>query len=787
MRFRSILATILFPVLVLALFTGPASAQKIHIAFLWHMHQPIYYPGETIVETEAANHYDYSVYDIHTTRTGPYTWWPADAVQMGINAGMDHFGAQVSFTGSLVENLNALENAGVAFSNWHTPWNQMSTTYTALGNPRIDMVGFGYFHPLMGLLWDSDTAMQIANHRALDLQEFDGGSSNGIFPPENAFSIEMIPALVDQGLDWVLVDNIHFDRACQGYPWTSGGSVVEPNASEVRNPNPGDWLAMDGLWAPTQVSAQWGHQPHYVEHVDPVTNQTRRIIAVPASRYLGNEDGRGGFGALQYDYVMSQLEPYNTDPAHPILVVLHHDGDNHGGGTDSYYHNNFQAFVNWLAANDDRFECTTIEDYLERFPPAQNDIIHVEPGSWAGADAGDPEFKKWLGDPYQGYSPDINSWGVITAAKHIVTAAWLNASGNADVQQAARYLHMGQASDYWYWDGSQGGIWDTHPTRAANLAIPLAQPYAANADLGPTIFLPQREPYNPGATEWDLQQPAAFDVWTYAYDLDGIASVELLVRVDADGVNDPSTHANETYIGGPGVSAWRSLPMAASWIEPQTNDDPLAKAYEYRRTVPGIASNRLLDYYVKATDTQGHVTRSPIQHVYVGPYGGGGGGGGWVIDGTLDDDARLLYQSGEFSLWGGIRGDSLYVAATAAPELGEDVFIVIAEQPGALQDAMWAKAGQVAAWDLFIGNESTNNWSGPFDNQSDIQTASGTVVEALIRMSEEWPGGVDGLYFFAATYETPDGGSLTGQLPTANNDNTVPSSEWGYRGFSRLR
>jgi Glycosyl hydrolase family 57 len=783
MRIRSI-----FLVLIsVFLLTGIAPAQKIHIAFLWHMHQPNYFPGETIIETEAANHYDYSIYEIHTTRNGPYTTWPADAVQMGIDAGMPHFGAQVSFTGSLVENLNELENEGVAFSNWHQSWNQMSTATTTLGNPRIDMVGFGYFHPLMGLLWSSDIEGQITRHRLQDAQEFDGDYSNGIFPPENAFSPLMIPSLVDQGLDWVLVDNIHFDRACVGYPWNNGGSVVEVNASEVQNPNPGDWVALNGLWAPTQVSAQWGHQPHWVEHVDPATGQTSRIIAVPASRYLGNEDGRGGFGALQYDLVMSQLEPFNTDPDHPILVVLHHDGDNHGGGTDSYYHNNFQAFVNWLAANDTRFECTTIEDYLERFPPDQNDVIHVEPGSWAGADAGDPEFKKWLGDPWQGYSPDINSWGVITAAKHIVNSAWALASNNADVREAARYLHMGEASDYWYWDGAQDGIWDTHPTRAANLAVPLALPYANQSNAAPTIFLPQREPYNPGATEWGDQQSASFDVWTYVYDLDGLESVQLMIRADGDGINDPNTTANETYSGGAGVGNWQTLPMNAIWIEPQTNEAPLHKAHEYRATVPGIANNHLLDYYVRAEDENGTVSRSPIQHVYVGPFGGGGGGNGWLIDGVLDDGARLLYEQGEFALWGGLRGDSLYVAATAAPILGEDVFIVISELPGPMQGAMWAKAGQVAGWDLFIGNESTNNWSGPFDNQSVVETASGSVVEAMIHISQEWPDGLDGLYFFAAIYETPDGGSLTGQLPIGDNDDLVPVGEWAYRGFASFR
>ena len=50
-----------------------------------------------------------------------------------------------------------------------------------------------------------------------------------------------------------------------------------------------------------------------------------------------------------------------------MLVVLHHDGDNYGGGSERYYHCNFQNMVNW-AAGDPDYDVTTIQDYLDRFP-----------------------------------------------------------------------------------------------------------------------------------------------------------------------------------------------------------------------------------------------------------------------------------------------------------------------------------------------------------------------------------------------------------------------------------
>jgi hypothetical protein len=149
------------------------------------------------------------------------------------------------------------------------------------------------------------------------------------------------------------------------------------------------------VWAPSKVSAPFGYRPYWVQHTDPATGEVSRIIAVPGARYEGVEDGRGGFGALDYQQVMSQYASANTNSSRPMLVVLAHDGDNcmwafilpslcpfclashiplllsfnrktDGGGTDSYYHSNFNNFVSWAQGVKGQFECTTIEDYLVR-------------------------------------------------------------------------------------------------------------------------------------------------------------------------------------------------------------------------------------------------------------------------------------------------------------------------------------------------------------------------------------------------------------------------------------
>ena len=636
---------LLFTLLMYSCLLAQAQNPPIYIAFLWHMHQPIYYPYESVVTTHQNARYPFNVWDIFTQRYGPYTSWAKDAVQMGINANLPNFGAQVSFSGSLIENLNNWEQAGYGFQNWKSHWNTAKNQQTSLGNPRLDMVGFGYHHPLMGLLEYDDIRTQIQLHKNMMAANFTGAYSKGIFPPENAFSVNMIPALADEGIEWALVDNIHFDRACAAYPFSTNGNMVEMNKADQMNPNPNDWVALNGLWAPTQNSARWGRQPHYVQYTDPNTGTTKKIIAVPADRYLGNEDGRGGFGALNYDAVMSQLEPYNTDPNHPILIVLHHDGDNYGGGSSSYYQGNFQSFVSWLQANPNRFKCTTIQDYLEMFPPDQNDIIHVESGAWAGADNGDPEFKKWNADANNCVSPDRNSWGVITATKNYVKTAKQIAPTNPNVIQAEKYLMNAQASDYWYWDGSLNGIWDSHPTRACNQAMQLVQSIVTSGQdaTAPTIWALQREHYNPGEKEWTQTKASDFTIWTFAHDVSGLQSVVLKYRTDNDGINPFSSQQNETYAGGNEVSAWASVNMTQIYVAAgATNPMPILKAAQYEANLQNL-SNVLVDYYVEATDIHGNVSKSAIEHCWVGAnnsmtngwancdtsvVGSGGGGGG---------------------------------------------------------------------------------------------------------------------------------------------------------------
>jgi hypothetical protein len=76
---------------------------------------------------------------------------------------------------------------------------------------------------VLGPLVDRNSfEMEIAIHKQIYPQAWGSSPSNysrGFFPAEMAFSEKMIPSLVKAGIEWVMVPNNHFSRACQDYPY----------------------------------------------------------------------------------------------------------------------------------------------------------------------------------------------------------------------------------------------------------------------------------------------------------------------------------------------------------------------------------------------------------------------------------------------------------------------------------------------------------------------------------------------------------------------------------------
>jgi hypothetical protein len=657
---------------------------SIHTTFLWHLHQPIYWPDR---KTNGPDHYEnawdtiqqqnagrphpnpeslntiFSVAD----RVNAYQVSPHDAVSSIL--GYPNAGAQVNYSGALMENVQSLATAGQYGygSTWYQPNRDARGWTTSAGKPRMDLVNFTYHHALAPLVSAETLEMELRIHQR-QMEVFWGTNvpdSHGYFPAETCFAPYMIPTLKKLGIQWSVIANNHLARACADFPVVtgSGGENCDlPNKADQLNPAQGaenyQRISIDRGCAPTQVMP-FGFQTHYVHYVDPQSGSNSTLIAIPSDQALGWKDSYS-----TWDLGLLAPLAARNNPAKPSLALFAHDGDNAWSGGYSYYY----QWINQLAseASGLGYEPTTVEQFLSEFPPDTNDVVHVETGGWVFADGdfGSPMFINWhwppsytdgsgnnVVDPSQGVSDKADNWRVIIATENRVKTAQqisgisprtdqirdpgsFSATPNS-VELGWHYYLASLDSGFVYY-GCTGDECQRATVAQANVAREVDGILTGNpaADTtGPTMFIPQRHPWNPGGTNYGVQYkykttvPTNIDfwIWTYAYDVSGITNVTLYYRVN--GVIPPSSDEFQTYAGGPDTGAWIPSNMTLRNVTPVTGVNPLYIAQYYYAKITGV-TNSFVDYYVSATDSRGNNTKSPIQHVWVDAGTGSSGGGG---------------------------------------------------------------------------------------------------------------------------------------------------------------
>ncbi|GAA5218286.1 carbohydrate binding domain-containing protein [Corallincola platygyrae] len=267
----------------------------------------------------------------------------------------------------------------------------------------------------------------------------------------------------------------------------------------------------------------------------------------------------------------------------------------------------------------------------------------------------------WLND-------NPNYWSPTTALDHEVTYQgnqlnpWMlsypvkgdaanNYAGGANPAELGWYFLIASIdSGFGYYDENvDDGV---KPTISFNQSLHFTTPYVeANItkdQTGPSVWWPQRYPYNPGSANkgkaegWAaLYADTKFAIYTYAFDVSGIQDIKVKVRVHKDKwadakdktfkLYDPSAHSADPDVDPSKVGAWQSYSMQVRDLAPDINGVewqpsgkemfdvvPAEKIGNLYYTYLDQYQEQLLDYYVEAVDAKGNVTRSDIQQVYVG-------------------------------------------------------------------------------------------------------------------------------------------------------------------------
>ncbi|MCX7963829.1 MAG: carbohydrate-binding protein [Candidatus Sumerlaea chitinivorans] len=653
----------------------------VQTSYLWHLHQPIYWPAQRPGSPE---HYEVAwdtIQQQNGGRTHPsetlssifglddriaaYQFRPRDSVQTVL--GLPNAGAQLTYSGSLIENVNSLSgNLSGYYSGWQNSFIQARQWTTSGGKPRLDMVNFTHHHSLAPLQTTRTVQMELLLHQHMMAQRFGTNPplSKGFFPTEMAFSERLIPVLKSVGIDWAVVSGNHLSRVCADFPLVlgSGGENTQPpNLADVLNPAQGYYyrVSIDRGCSPCNA-APFAYTPHRAQYVDPYTGAVQTLVVVPSAMEFSWFDGYRNLGANELAPIASQ-----NNPSRPMLVLMAHDGDNAYGGGYSYYMESVQNFCYGAAALG--YNPTTVEQYLSQFPVPADDIVKVEDGAWVNADGdfGSPTFINWnypllnaagQPDPVNGWHEKPREYAVYLAAENRIRTAEkvlgvtpriaevANPSSGANAVEKAWHFFLAALDSGFLYYGTYGDV-EVRGTIACNKAVEFVDSVLTGNfpdTVGPTIWIPQRWPYNPGSVNFGVETGYTqkilgpdFTIWTFVYDVSGLSSVTLKWRVDNDGINPLTSTQNETYAGGPEVGAWQSLPMNGRafpkgnvYNKPDINYYvlPTYIADHFSATISG-QTNKLIDYYVEAVDAKGNVERTPIQHVWVGNLSGGGGGG----------------------------------------------------------------------------------------------------------------------------------------------------------------
>lgn len=665
-------------------------AQKIHTTYLWHMDQPVYWADrskdkpESKQFVEESNRLKNSGFNIYVGSSVPHPtnnleeiFSKADRVQAyqtspknALNSIKDisNAGAQLSISGGLLDNIQSLgaKNQWGYSTGWMNNYKEAINWKTSGNFPRLDIVNFTYDHALSPLVSERTLIKQIKAFQYV-ANKYYGHTSKGYWPAECAFSERIIKSLVSCGIEWSVVSNSHLARTLSDYihPYNINGNVDAPNKADMV-PTPGvNWYSgtIDGRGS--VLAAPYCYQAHKAQYIDPTTGVAYKIDIIPMCNYISYVDGYSGANTSD---ISSKIEPFSS-VNQPSIVLLAHDGDNAWGGGSSYYNEAVTSFSH--ASKNAGYEPTTIQQFLNDHPVPTTDIVKVEDGAWVNAESdwGHPQFINWLWPLYSktdyrfnpdGWSEDARNWAVITATDNYVTMAEDLEGGalrNQYIAEGGLGATNAEKAWHFYFGGLNSGFMyygkaedmEVKPSMTGNIAIEYAQKVIdtkPGIDLtAPSVFIPQRFPYNPGSIAFGpttaykkIPASSDFHVWTFAYDVSGLNSVVLKFRLDKDGENPIISIDNELYSGGLEVESWQNIemtrrPMAAD----PTNDAelnffilPNAKADLCYAEIKGI-KDKLVDYYVEATDSKGNVYRSPIQHVFVGTGDGQNSGG----DGTI--------------------------------------------------------------------------------------------------------------------------------------------------------
>ena len=300
---------------------------------------------------------------------------------------------------------------------------------------NIELIGMGYYHPIFPLIPRADWSEQLERGREV-LERAFGRTPHGFWPPEMAFTMEMIPALVEAGYDYVVVDGVH----------------VRPE---------------DGI---ADV-----FRPYLICH-DGVC-----IAAVPRDRDVSNAQ-HSGFDATWFQNEVRWRVGGSARPNEPRLVTTWSDGENGGWFRQThedsgFFGRYFSPYMEHSRGAEYPVTPVSIGDYLRDHPPIAQ--AQVQAGAWDVGSSSGLDFSQWAGSESQRVAVEE----VHRLSKRYWELRRRSPVGHipAPLERARRLILESETSCYLFW----GDAWIPH-------LYERTRPAARELDVAETAMCPAR-------------------------------------------------------------------------------------------------------------------------------------------------------------------------------------------------------------------------------------------------------------------------------------------------------
>ncbi len=338
---------------------------------------------------------------------------------------------------------------------------------------QVELTTTPFYHPILPLLWDKRSARQAMPGctlpRHLESYKEDavwqlqrgvkyfekllGAPPVGMWPSEGSVSQEIIPAIVDCGIEWIATDEEILAAATNGW-------VSRDQNGFMRHP--------EMLYRPWRLEEQ-GKQLQIVfrDHAlsDLIGFQYQRSDPQQAANdLLGKVEAIG-----------RAVEPHNA--GRPALVPIILDGEN----CWEYYPDGGVQFLRSLyrgAVQRPNMRSTRMRDYVRDYP-ATDRIGHLFAGSWISHN-----FWIWIG-----HQEDHTAWDLLHETREFLKQAQAGGRYSAEVlEKAWEEIYIAEGSDWFWWFGddhssSQDALFDQlFRKHLKNVYIILKTPYPTQLD-----------------------------------------------------------------------------------------------------------------------------------------------------------------------------------------------------------------------------------------------------------------------------------------------------------------